>query len=171
MPLLPPARSGPRRRTLLASLAGAALLTGCSDADGGAEGGSGSPAAAQEKRLRTRAARESTDLLAQYDQALSARPGLASRLGPLRAEVERHVKAFGGKARASGAAAPPGRKSAPAPASEKDILKALAVAERSLADRRATELVDAPGELARLLASVAAAGAAHAYLLSEDEGE
>lgn len=168
MPLPLPARSGPRRRTLIASLAGAALLTGCSGAEGGADGGSGAPAAAQEKRLRTKAARESADLLGQYDQALSARPALAKRLGPLRAEVERHVKAFGGKSLPSGAAAPPGREPAADPASEKDILKALSVAEQTLSDRRMTALVDAPAELARLLASVAAAGAAHAYLLSED---
>ncbi|MGD6742894.1 hypothetical protein ACOKM3_13730 [Streptomyces sp. BH106] len=167
MPLPPLARSGPRRRTLLASLAGAALLTGCSDADDGADGGSGAPAAAQEKRLRTQAARESADLLGQYDRAVSARPALAERLNPLRAEVERHVKAFGGAHRPSGAAAPPGRKPA-APASEKDILKALSVAEQRLSDRRMSALVDAPGELARLLASVAAAGAGHAYLLAKD---
>ncbi|MGP3774601.1 hypothetical protein ACTWJ8_27680 [Streptomyces sp. SDT5-1] len=168
MPLPLPARSGPRRRTLIASLAGAALLTGCSGAEGGADGGSGAPAAAQEKRLRTKAARESADLLGQYDQALAARPALTERLGPLRAEVERHVKAFGGKSLPSGAAAPPGRKPAAGPATEKDILKALSVAEQALSDRRMTALVDAPAELARLLASVAAAGAAHAYLLSED---
>ncbi|MFD7294933.1 hypothetical protein ACFV9W_16755 [Streptomyces sp. NPDC059897] len=168
MPLPPLARSGPRRRTLLASLAGAALLTGCSDSGDGADGGSGSPAAAQEKRLRTQAARESADLLGQYDRSVAARPALAERLNPLRAEVERHVKAFGGTRGPSGAAAPPGRKPAAAPVSEKDILKSLSVAEQRLSDRRMAALTDAPGELARLLASVAAAGAAHAYLLSED---
>jgi hypothetical protein len=45
----------------------------------------------------------------------------------------------------------------------------LAAAERTLADRRATQLLDVPGELARLMASVAAAGAAHAYLLTEGD--
>ncbi|MDX3246150.1 hypothetical protein PV408_31340, partial [Streptomyces sp. ME18-1-4] len=54
-----------------------------------------------------------------------------------------------------------------APVTEQDALAGLAAAERALADRRATELLDVPGELARLLASVAAAGAAHAYLLTE----
>lgn len=53
------------------------------------------------------------------------------------------------------------------PATEKDALKELASAERTLADQRAKALLDVPGELARLLASVAAAGAAHAYLLTE----
>lgn len=53
---------------------------------------------------------------------------------------------------------------------DKTALSELAAAERALADRRAVELVDVPGELARLLASVAAAGAAHAYLLTEGAG-
>ncbi|EFE66790.1 predicted protein [Streptomyces viridosporus ATCC 14672] len=53
------------------------------------------------------------------------------------------------------------------PAGEKEALAQLAAAEREVADRRTRALVDAPGELARLLASVAAAGAAHVYLLTE----
>jgi hypothetical protein len=53
------------------------------------------------------------------------------------------------------------------PAAEKDALAGLAAAERTLADQRAKALLDVPGELARLLASVAAAGATHAYLLTE----
>jgi hypothetical protein len=53
------------------------------------------------------------------------------------------------------------------PGDEKSALAELATAERTLADRRAKALMDVPGELARLLASVAAAGAAHAYLLTE----
>jgi len=53
------------------------------------------------------------------------------------------------------------------PTNERDALADLAAAERALADRRAKALLDVPGELARLLASVAAAGAVHAYLLTE----
>jgi hypothetical protein len=53
------------------------------------------------------------------------------------------------------------------PGDDKDALASLAAAERELADRRAKALLDVPGELARLLASVAAAGAAHVYLLTE----
>jgi hypothetical protein len=53
------------------------------------------------------------------------------------------------------------------PVREKDALAELATAERTLADERTKVLVQAPGELARLLASVAAAGAAHAFLLTE----
>jgi hypothetical protein len=56
------------------------------------------------------------------------------------------------------------------PASEKDALALLAAAERELTERRTGALAGVPGELARLLASVAAAGAAHVYLLTEGDG-
>jgi hypothetical protein len=167
VPLTPHAPTGPRRRTLLATLAGAgALLTACSADGDSADSGRGAPSASQDRRLRTRAARDSADLLGRYDDALTARPALDGRIGPLRAEVQRHVKAFGGAAvpeKPAGAPSPTA-----SPVAEKDILKALAAAERDLSDRRLAALVDAPDELARLLASVAAAGAAHAYLLTED---
>lgn len=208
MPFPPASRAlgGPRRRSLLVSAAGAALLVGCSagtDESGGA-GGSPSPA----DRVRARAARDSQGLVQRYDAVLAAHPALTRRLWPLRAEVARHVTAFGGTepdhaspspstppagtptadtapatdtattaaAAAAGAAGPEGLSpaagssapSSPAvPGNEKDALAGLAAAERSLADRRAAELLQVPGELARLLASVAAAGAAHVYLLSE----
>ncbi|MET8803913.1 hypothetical protein [Streptomyces sp. NPDC004546] len=166
MPYRPPLRapSGPRRRTLLVSAAGAALLAGCSaDPDSGGTGGS-----SVTERARARAARDSRELLARYDAVLAAHPGLAERLGPLRAQVAAHADAFGdgttptpGKSAASPSADPA------VPATEKDALADLAGAERALADRRAKALVEVPGELARLLASVAAAGATHAYLLTE----
>jgi hypothetical protein len=119
----------------------------------------------------------------------AAHPGLVARLRPLRAEVVRHARAFGGSgpatasptatASASDSAtslpsatdAPSGSSSgAPAardtvPADPAAALAALAGAEKSLADRRTAALAGLPGETARLLASVAAAGAAHAYLL------
>ncbi|MFG2771167.1 hypothetical protein [Streptomyces sp. NPDC048350] len=63
---------------------------------------------------------------------------------------------------ASGAPVPPAVAADPAVA-----LKELAAAARSTADVHAATLLDAPPEYARLLASVAAAGAAHAYLLTE----
>ncbi|MEU7046259.1 hypothetical protein AB0A77_35125 [Streptomyces varsoviensis] len=53
------------------------------------------------------------------------------------------------------------------PRDEKGALGALADAERRTADAHLAALADAPPELARLLASVAAAGAAHVYLLTE----
>ncbi|MGI5378588.1 hypothetical protein ACQEV2_30930 [Streptomyces sp. CA-251387] len=176
-PSPPRSPSGPRRRTLLASAAGAVLLVGCSagseDSDGTT---SGSPSLAE--RARARAARDSEGLVERYDAVLAAHPGLAELVGPLRAEAVRHAEAFGGgRASASaspsqspsapGSASPSGSPSVTVPANEKDALAELAAAERALADRRAKALLDVPGELARLLASVAAAGAAHAFLLTE----
>ncbi|NBM20575.1 hypothetical protein GUY61_34585 [Streptomyces sp. GC420] len=62
--------------------------------------------------------------------------------------------------------APAGSVVPPVPASERDALSELAAAERALADERGEALLGAPAELARVLASVVAAGAAHAFLLS-----
>ncbi|MFJ6083111.1 hypothetical protein ACIQI8_17110 [Streptomyces sp. NPDC092369] len=184
MPYPPPPRtpSGPRRRTLLASAAGAALLTGCSAGSGeDEENTSGSMSATA--RVRARAARDSSGLAERYDAVIAAYPALAERLAPLRAEVVRHAVAFGGSgaqpstgnagseesagtgtSTTSPAASPSGTA---VPATEQDALVELAAAERALADRRTAALLDVPGEPARLLASVAAAGAAHAYLLTE----
>lgn len=174
MPFPPLSRtpSGPRRRSLLASVAGGALLVGCSDGAASTEEGSaGSPALVE--RARVRAARDSRGMVERYDAVLAAYPALTVRLGPLRAEAVRHTEAFGATvtkiSSTASQASPsaPASASAPVPATEKDALAGLAVAERALADRRAKALLDVPGELARLLASVAAAGAAHAYLLTE----
>ncbi|MFD5846768.1 hypothetical protein [Streptomyces chartreusis] len=180
MPFPSPPRSpsGPRRRTLLASVAGAALLVGCTSRPDESDGGtSGSPSLAE--KARARAARDSEDLVGRYDAVLAAHPVLAPVVGPLRAEALRHAAAFGpGPSAGSptpsgtptgGTASPSASPSASVsvPANERDALTELAAAERALADRRAKALLDVPGELARLLASVAAAGAVHAYLLTE----
>ncbi|WP_217145954.1 hypothetical protein [Streptomyces sp. AC627_RSS907] len=167
--------SGPRRRSLLASAAGAALLVGCSGgSDSGGEGGSPSVA----DRARARAARDSEALAGRYAAVIAAHPGLAARLAPLREAAVRHAEAFGAEGTAapktspsvSARAAGPGDGSGVVPATEKDALALLAAAERELADRRAAALLEVPGELARLLASVAAAGAAHVFLLTEGDG-
>jgi hypothetical protein len=134
----------------------------------------GGPSASE--RARARAARDSLGLVERYDAVIAVHPALAERLRPLRAEVAAHARAFtdgtptpapsrSSKPKESGSASPSA--SPTVPAVEKDALADLAAAERSLADRRAKALLDVPGELARLLASVAAAGAAHAYLLTE----
>ncbi|MFK4545826.1 hypothetical protein RKD29_005422 [Streptomyces tendae] len=179
LPPSPRPPRGPRRRSLLASAAGAALLVGCTGGSGSGEPGA-DPSAAE--AARARAARDSEDLAARYAAVIAAHPGLAERLGPLREDVVRHAEAFGGvrapSPAASGtapAASPSGsaRAAGPAddsgavPADEKGALALLAGAERKLADRRGRALLDVPGELARLLASAAAAGAAHVFLLTE----
>jgi hypothetical protein len=146
---------------------------GCSDGTGSSEEGTaGSPSVVE--RARVRAARDSRGIVERYDAVLAAHPALAERVGPLRAEAVRHAEAFGGTATtasptASSSTSPTASPSpsAAVPTTEKEALAQLAAAERALADRRAKALLDVPGELARLLASVAAAGAGHAYLLTE----
>lgn len=209
MSFTPPSRipSGPRRRSLFASAAGAAVLVGCSAP------GPSSPAAAgrspsAEDAARASAARDSETLAARYAAVIAAHPPLAERLEPLRTEVVRHAQAFGGGARrpsgppsasrsaasssASAASSPSATSTSSAssavsassgssasasasaggspavPVREKDALADLASAELALVDRRTKALLDVPGELARLLASVAAAGAAHAFLLTKE---
>ncbi|WP_221354041.1 hypothetical protein [Streptomyces beigongshangae] len=190
--------AGPRRRSLLAGAAGAgaALLAGCSGTD--SPSGTDEDAAAA-SRARARAARDSERLAERYEAVLAAHPALGDRLSPLLAEVVRHAEAFrgGGPAPDSASATPaadaadpsegssaePSASASPSsspktpeapevpevPATRKEALSALAAAERELTDRRTKALADVPGELARLLASVAAAGAGHAFLLTEDE--
>ncbi|MFD9354291.1 hypothetical protein [Streptomyces sp. NPDC060031] len=195
MPWTMPVRPRPSRRSLLAGaagVAGAVLLTGCSD---------GSPAEEDfgiplERRMRETAVRDSERLLERYDATTAAHPALAQRLGPLRAAVAAHAAALAvegpearpgsgagsgpgsgarpnGKASAApaGSAAPAAAPSGePVPPKPADALTELADAERSLAEARTISLAGAPGELARMLASVAACGHVHAYLLTSAPG-
>jgi len=172
-PLSPRARSGPRRRSLLAVGSTALVLAGCSAGSGDSGGTGGRPSAA-DRAARARAARDSEGLVERYDAVMAARPALTERLRPLREEAVRHAEAFGGggtgrtsSPKGSPSAAP---SAAAVPGSDKGALAALAAAERDLAERRTKALLEVPGELARLLASVAAAGAAHVYLLTEGDG-
>ncbi len=167
--------AGPRRRGVLAGGAAlltggaAALLTGCSD--GAAGTGEGTSTA---NRLREAAGRDSVGLLERYDATIGAHDALAARLRPLRTEVARHAESFGAESfgvdaspSASGSASPssPAPSAAGVPGDEKEALAQLAEAERRVLDARTAALVGAPPELARLLASVAAAGAGHVFLL------
>ncbi|MER7478418.1 hypothetical protein ABTX60_12285 [Streptomyces sp. NPDC126510] len=165
-PPSPRTRSGPRRRSLFAVAPAALALTGCTGGDSGGPAADGTAAA---DRARARAARDSAELVERYDAVIAARPGLAGRLRPLREEVVRHTQAFGGGRKASPSVSPSASPSpsAAVPGNDKDALAGLAAAERELADRRVKALGGVPGELARLLASAAAAGAAHVYLLTE----
>ncbi|MFE1933824.1 hypothetical protein ACFW95_26335 [Streptomyces sp. NPDC059474] len=163
----------PRRRSLLGggALGAVALLSGCSD-DAEPRRDTGGEAAVA--LLRARGARDSTALLARYDATVDAHPDLAKRLAPLREETARHATAFTAKdhsaspsATASRSPSAGGQRVPKVPENEKQALSALAQAERQTADTRTAALATAPPELARLLASVAACGAAHVYLLTQ----
>ncbi|MFD8977978.1 hypothetical protein [Streptomyces sp. NPDC059593] len=175
------------RRALLraGAAAGAAALVGCTSSGG--EEGPRKPSAAEleaervaraEAALRLRSVTAARGLLERYDTTLAAHPALAPRLTPLRRSVAAHAKALGEGGTTvkpvttspSASASTPASASpapAPAPADPRAALKELAAAERKAADRHTNALLTAPPEYARLLASVAAAGAAHAYLLTE----
>ncbi|MEU8793871.1 hypothetical protein [Streptomyces sp. NPDC048643] len=189
--------SGPRRRTLLAAAAGTFALAGCSAAEpsGDTTGGS-RPSAADRARARaardstTLAGRYTAVIAAHPDLEKKLAPMRADVVGHARAfgagsagpsAAPSASASTSASTSASGTASPPapgspasspsGSASASASsdvaAQPKDALSELATAELALADERTQALVELPGELARLLASVAAAGAAHAFLLTE----
>lgn len=175
-----------RRRALLATgAAAAAALTGCSnDAPAGPrkDGTSARPAEAG-RALRRRLAARSTALLGEYDAVTARHPALTGRLAPLRAAVAEHAAALAGTRAASppvsAPASPPPSTRAPAtapavahgsvPDDPAAALRTLAAAERRVSAEHTASLMDAEPELARLLASVAAAGSAHAYLLTKGD--
>ncbi|MDX2564226.1 hypothetical protein PV371_31885 [Streptomyces sp. TX20-6-3] len=177
------------RRALLTagvSAAAAAALGGCTTAE---DAGPRKPGAAEveaervaraEAALRLRSVTASRTLLERYDAALAAHPALAPRLTPLRRSVAAHAEALGeggttvrpataapSPSATAGASARPTPSPVPVATDPRAALRELAAAERTASDAHTAALVTAPPEYARLLASVAAAGAAHAYLLTE----
>ncbi|WP_229711773.1 hypothetical protein [Streptomyces daqingensis] len=190
MPLTPSPSAGPRRRSMLTGtlsalgpLAALGAASGCTDGSGSEDE---AQTARREQRLRKKAAGQSRALAARYEATIDAHSGLADRLRPLHAAALRHAEVLAGKkdaGRGKDGAAGDGSteggdgKGAAVPRKEKAALAALGDAERRTAAERNAALAEAPPELARLLASVAAAGAVHAYLLGageqdgEDEGE
>ncbi|MFC8627080.1 hypothetical protein [Streptomyces anulatus] len=169
-------RTGTTRRgalTATGALALGAVLTGCGGGDEAADGGkpahSGARAAAAktERTLREKAVRDGALLLARYDLVAEAHPATAAGLAPLRAAVREHGKALAPPRAKGGAEKPPAAVPGPVSAAPKAAVRELAAAERRRADVCAEALLAAGPELARLLASVAAAAAAHAYLLTE----
>ncbi|MFJ4872461.1 hypothetical protein [Streptomyces sp. NPDC088757] len=182
------------RRALLAAgaAAGATALVGCTSSGGE---GPRRPSAAEreaeraaraEAALRARSVAVARGLLERYDAVLAAHPALAPRLTPLRRSVAAHVEALGegGTGAVEPAVASPASSASPTPSASArpttaspapvpvapdpgTALGELAAAERTASDGHADALLAAPPEYARLLASVAASGAVHAYLLTE----
>ncbi|MGW4038581.1 hypothetical protein ACWEIM_20230 [Streptomyces sp. NPDC004778] len=172
-------RTGTTRRgalTATGALALGAVLTGCGgdDEDAGGKKPARAPSAKAEKALREKAVRDGALLLARYDLVAEAHPATAAGLEPLRAAVAEHRKALA-PPRAKDEpekGAPKGDDVPPAPAGpvsadSTTAVRELAADERRRADGYGEALLTAGPELARLLASVAAAAAAHAYLLTE----
>ncbi|MFH9292975.1 hypothetical protein [Streptomyces sp. NPDC017520] len=169
-------RTGTTRRgalTATGALALGAVLTGCGSGDEAADGGkpahSGARAAAAKagRTVREKAVRDGALLLARYDLVAEAHPATAAGLAPLRAAVREHGKALAPPRAKGGDEKPPAAAPGPVSADPEAAVKELAADERRRADAYAQALLDVEPELARLLASVAAAAAAHAYLLTE----
>ena len=165
-----------RRRALIgAGLLG--LLTACGAAAAGTSGSSDArparpvPETDPDTAVRLRELRATQALAARYDAAIaSADPATAARLRPLRAQLTAQLTAFGQPAATAGhppTAAPthaPTVPPTPAPGPATGTA-ALAAAELATARGRGADLLAASPALARLIASVAAAGAQHAVLL------
>lgn len=166
-------RTGTTRRSALTATGAfglGAVLAGCGS-DGGATArrdstgpGARTVSLREDTALKAAQARTGASLLAHYDRVVAAHPQTEAGLAPLRAAVQEHMAALGGRPGTAGSPSP--APSAPA-TDARTALKELAAEERRVADVRAAALLEAGPELARLLASVAAAGAAHAYLLTE----
>ncbi|WP_344258646.1 hypothetical protein [Streptomyces sodiiphilus] len=157
-----PAPSGVPRRTVLAGAG--VLAAGAASAGCGGPSADGGPGALAEDdvaavRLRRRTARDSSALLASYDAVAASHPALDGTLRPLRAAVARHLDVL--------AEDIPDGSAGPVPPEPERALSWLADSERRTAGTRLRALDGAPPELARLLASLAAAGSSHAYLLAE----
>ena len=173
-----------RRRALIgAGLLG--LLTACGAAAAGTSGSSDArparpvPETDPDTAVRLRELRATQALAARYDAAIaSADPATAARLRPLRAQLTAQLTAFGLPPATAGH--PPTHSPTPAPThgptnaptvppthppGPATGTAALAAAELATARGRGADLLAASPALARLIASVAAAGAQHAVLL------
>ncbi|MFC3235640.1 hypothetical protein ACFOL3_21050 [Streptomyces nitrosporeus] len=165
-------RTGTTRRSALTAsgaLALGAVLTGCGggDPDGGRTAAAGARAASARAALRASAARSSRALAARYAQVAADHPATAAGLAPLQEAVRAHAAAFSADAPPRPEPTAPSPVPSAAPAGDAGAaLRELAAEERRVAGERAEALLTAEPELARLLASVAAAGAVHAYLLT-----
>ncbi|WP_430625933.1 hypothetical protein [Streptomyces albus] len=102
-----PAAARPRRRSVLTGALGATgaalalpLAAGCTDE--GSRAGSDGERSDAAQRLRSRAARDSEELLARYDGTVRVHHALAARLRPLRDEVARHVRVLRGSESGTG---------------------------------------------------------------------
>ena len=163
--------NGPTRRALLgggAALGGTLLLaTGCGDAGEASE-----PPDAELATLRKSIATEAA-LIALYDAARRAQPGLARRLrGPLHHHQSHLARLNSRIADASPSPSPsgsasPGKSAAPRlPHGTDGVLHALRRAERAASEERTGQLARVSPSLAQLLASIAACEYAHLATLS-----
>ncbi|MBU6245779.1 MAG: hypothetical protein KGP12_11250 [Actinomycetales bacterium] len=141
-----------------AALAGSMALAACSSASP-----TSADADADAIAVRAQVADAEAALIAQYATTVAAFPELAAGLQPILREHQAHLAAMG-TGLATDASTPVGQP----PATAAQALIALADAERTAAQQRREACVAASdGELARILALIAASEAAHVPALGE----
>lgn len=160
------ATSGPTRRAVLVGALVLATAAACSDSAPPPPSGKPGevPRDDPDRPVLDVARADTLTLLREYDAALIARPELAKDLRPLREAHQAHLQALG----------QPGVDAAPSPTptlgaeSKAALLRRLAAAEKATAGKRVTQCKDLrSGALARIVAAVGGAEAAHASLLRE----
>lgn len=167
----------PISRRLLIGAATAALLSGCDDEPSRSDtatptgsdtatgtstgpdgiGGAQPSASPADVRLASRAAESASRLVGDYAGLVAAHPEVRRAVVPLRAHLLEHLTALGESA---------GNESVRSPRSRQLALRALAAAERTATQERLADArTAASGDLARVLASIAASHAQHVVVL------
>jgi hypothetical protein len=155
------------RRAGSTVLAATILTAGC-DADGDEPATTALPDANDEDTaddaLVSSALDDATALAALYASVLSRHPELRSELARLRTQVDKHVRILSGASDGTEADGTPNR---PAPRNPNAARRLLAAQEdRAFRRRRGAASRTASGDLARLLASMAACHAQHVRVLA-----
>ena len=167
-PTVPPrgaAGLGPTRRTVLAGALVLVTVAACSDSPPPPTGRPGEvPRNDPDRPIVDAVVADKLALLREYDAALVARPELAKELGSLRAAHQAHLDALGQPP----VDATPSPSPTVAAETRAAILRRLAVAEKDAAGRRVTQCRELrSGAVARLVAAIGGAEAAHAARLRD----
>jgi hypothetical protein len=119
--------------------------------------------------LLSAAAERERSLLREYDAVVAARPGLAPRLGAVRAHHVEHLEALVGPPPTSTPSASAAAQVAPAvppPPDDAAALTRLVEAERAAGDAHAQDCLAASRTLAPVLASLSASELSHPVALA-----
>jgi hypothetical protein len=157
-------RRGHSRRTVLRAvvggLAGAVSLSAC-------DGPQQADSAPKNPDPLNPFYRDTEALLGRYEATITAQPGLAERLGPLRDAHRAHLQALAREIVPGPEAAPSGSASVSGPPSDRAAaLAALLAAEKDGSAAARAACLTAPSYRAALLGSIAAARASHMGVLS-----
>jgi hypothetical protein len=156
---------GPTRRAVLAGGPALLLAAACTADEPAPRPAPVDPDAA----LRSAAAERERTLLQEYDGVLAARPGLASRLVPVRGHHAEHLEALLGPSTTASptvtaTAAVPA--AGPPPADDAAALAGLVAAERAAGQAHARDCLAASRALAPVLASLSASELSHPVALT-----